>query len=168
MDRRSSGVGDIDVLLGGLIAGDNMAWVSGDAELLDHIERAFIEEGARQGEPCLYASAAAPKAEVVAKVGHHCAVLDARPGGRLADPVALEQTLVKAATAAPGRMVLDGLDDFARRWGAQEGAWLLLQGVPPPVRPGVNGVLARLSLRAGVQVSRWRPQRHPVRDRNQP
>ncbi|MDP8975547.1 MAG: XRE family transcriptional regulator [Actinomycetota bacterium] len=117
MDRRSSGVGDLDVLLGGLIAGDNMVWVSSDAELLEHIEKAFVEEGGRRGEPCLYVSASAPKAKVVARLGPNCTVLDARPRSRLADPVALEQTLVKAATAAPGRMVLDGLDDFARRWG---------------------------------------------------
>ncbi len=117
MDRCSSGVPDLDVLLGGLIAGDNMVWVSGDTELLDYIERAFVQEGSRRGEPCLYVSASAPKAKVQARVGTECAVLDARPRGRLADPVALEQTLVQAATAARTRMVLDGLDAFAHRWG---------------------------------------------------
>ena len=117
MDRCSTGVPDLDVLLGGLIAGDNMVWVSSDADLLDHIERAFLEEGGRRGEPCLYVSASVPKAKVQARVGSHCAVVDARPRSRLGDPVTLEQTLVEAATAAPTRMVLDGLDAFAQRWG---------------------------------------------------
>ncbi len=117
MNRCSSGVPDLDVLLGGLIAGDNMVWVSGDADLLDQIERAFVEEGSRRGEPCLYLSASAPTARVHARVGSHCAVVDARPRSRLGDPVALEQALVEAATAAPTRMVLDGLDAFVQRWG---------------------------------------------------
>ena len=117
MDRRSTGVPDLDVLLGGLIAGDNMVWVSGEAGLLDHIEGAFVEEGRRHGEPCLYVSTEAPKAQIHARVGPHCTVVDARPQARLADPVALEQTLVKAATTTPTRIVLDGLDAFARRWG---------------------------------------------------
>ena len=117
MNRCSTGVPDLDVLLGGLIAGDNMVWVSSDADLLDHIERAFLEEGGRRGEPCLYVSASVPKAKVEARVGSHCAVVDARPRSRLGDPVTLEQTLVEAATAAPTRMVLDGLDAFAQRWG---------------------------------------------------
>jgi transcriptional regulator with XRE-family HTH domain len=117
MDRCSSGVPDLDVLLGGLIAGDNMVWVSGDSGLLDHVERAFVEEGKRRGEPCLYVSGSVPKAKVQARVGAHCAVVDARPRSRLGDPVVLEQTLVQAARTASTRMVLDGLDVFARRWG---------------------------------------------------
>jgi transcriptional regulator with XRE-family HTH domain len=117
LDRCSTGVPDLDVLLGGLIAGDNMVWVSGEAGLLDHIERAFVEEGRRLGEPCLYVSTEAPKAKVHARVGAHCMVVDARPQARLTDAVALEQTLVKAAATAPTRIVLDGLDAFARRWG---------------------------------------------------
>ena len=117
MNRCSTGVPDLDVLLGGLIAGDNMVWVSSDTDLLDHIERAFVEEGSHRGEPCLYVSALAPKAKVQARVGTHCDVVDARPRSRLGDPVTLEQTLVEAATAAPTRIVLDGLDAFAQRWG---------------------------------------------------
>lgn len=117
MNRCSSGVADLDVLLGGLLAGDNMVWVSSDADLLDHVERAFVEEGGRQGERCLYVSASAPKTRVHARLGTECPVLDARPRSRLADPVVLEQTLVKAAMAAPTRMVLDGLDSLAQRWG---------------------------------------------------
>ena len=108
---------DLDVLLGGLLPGDNMVWVSSDPELLDRIEQEFVEEGRRQGEPCLYVSGSAPKAQVHTKVGKHCTVLDARPQSRLADPMLLEQTLVKAATTAPSRIVIDGLDGFARRWG---------------------------------------------------
>ena len=117
MDRCSSGLPDLDVLLGGLIAGDNMVWVSSHGDLLDRIERAFLEEGARGGEPCLYVSAAVPKAKVQARVGSQCVVVDARPRSRLGDPVALEQTLVEAAMAAPTRIVLDGLDALVQRWG---------------------------------------------------
>ncbi len=117
MNRCSTGVPDLDVLLGGLIGGDNMVWVSSNADVLDHIERAFLQDGSRRGEPCLYVSASAPKAKVQAKVGTHCDVVDARPRSRLADPVVLEQTLLEAAMAAPTRIVLDGLDAFVQRWG---------------------------------------------------
>ncbi len=49
LKRQSSGVVDLDRVLGGLIAGDNMVWVSEETEIFVRLEQAFLREGQRQG-----------------------------------------------------------------------------------------------------------------------
>ena len=117
MERVSSGVGDIDELLGALIPGDNIVWVSDYQELLARLETAFVQEGARSGVPCWYVTTEASPGELGRRFGSGTTVLDARPNGKFADPVLLEQTLVEAARESPGRVAVDGLHVFARRWG---------------------------------------------------
>jgi transcriptional regulator with XRE-family HTH domain len=58
------------------------------------------------------------------------AVLDARPKRLFADPMLLEQTLVEAARTAPGRVVVEGLDTFARRLGAKRALGLFSRVCP--------------------------------------
>jgi transcriptional regulator with XRE-family HTH domain len=117
VDRESSGIQDLDVLLGGLIAGDNVVWVGDDEHLLGRIEQAFLEEGRRRGVPCQYVTTERSPSEMAERLGEDVVVLDARPRGRVADPVVLEQTLVQAAIEAPGRVVVDALDTYVRRLG---------------------------------------------------
>lgn len=119
MERVSSGVTDIDDLLGELIPGDNIVWVSDYQELLTRLENAFIAEGLRSGVPSWYVTTESSPPELERRLGRGAAVLDARPRGRFADPVVLERTLIEAAQKAPGRVALDGLHVFARRWGAR-------------------------------------------------
>lgn len=119
MDRVSSGVADVDALLGGLIPGDNIVWASEDQELLSRLEARFMEEGRRTEVPCCYVTTAASPAELKRRLGPGVTVLDARPEGKFADPALLEQTLVGASRDAPGRVAIDGLHVFARRWGPQ-------------------------------------------------
>src|SRR5690242_11854045 len=45
-------------------------------------------------------------------------VLDARPGGPLADPLLLERALVEATHAPGSRVVIDSANDLVRRLGA--------------------------------------------------
>ncbi len=117
--RVSSGIEDLDVLLGGLIPGDNIVWVSEYEEFFARAEAAFLKEGSSRGEPCLYiAMSQSPKA-LSARLGPEVEILDARPRRRLADPVRLEQTVVQAAQQAPGRVVFDGLASLGERLGWQ-------------------------------------------------
>ncbi|HVE45514.1 MAG TPA: helix-turn-helix domain-containing protein [Acidimicrobiales bacterium] len=118
MEHVSSGVADIDDLLGDLIPGDNIVWVSDYQELLTRLENAFIEEGLRTGVPSCYVTTESSPREVGRRLGREAVVLDARPEGKFSDPMLLEQTLVEAAREAPGRVAIDGLHVFARRWGA--------------------------------------------------
>lgn len=118
MEHVSSGVADIDGLLGGLIPGDNIVWVSDYQELLTRLENAFIEEGLRTGVTSCYVTTEASPREMARRLGKEATVFDARPAGKFADAMLLEQTLVEAAREAPGRVAIDGLHVLARRWGA--------------------------------------------------
>ena len=117
--RVSSGVADLDDLLGSLILGDNVVWASDDAEMVIAFEDAFIREGARRGVPCHYVTTTDTPRQVEQRFGPHVTVLDARPERPFADPLHLEHTLVGAARTAPGLVVVEGLDSFARRLGAK-------------------------------------------------
>lgn len=115
----STGLPDLDDLLGGLLPGDNIVWVSDNQELLTRLEHGLLQEGRRSGVPCWYVTLEGSPREVQRRVGPGVNVLDARPQGKFADPLLLEQTLVERAREAPGRIAIDGLHVFIRRWGPQ-------------------------------------------------
>jgi transcriptional regulator with XRE-family HTH domain len=115
MRSLTSGITDIDDVLSGLFAGDNIVWV-GERAVHEAIEGPFLAEGARLGAPCVYATTTDAPRAVAARVGRHVEVVDARPGRRHSDPMVLEQTLLDRARAPGTRIVVDGLDSFVRRW----------------------------------------------------
>jgi transcriptional regulator with XRE-family HTH domain len=118
-DRVTSGVADIDALLGGLILGDNVVWVLEGSAVIAHLEDALLAEVTARGEVGLYVAAAQDPGSVRARVGPGVTVLDARPRGRHGDAAVLETAIIEAARAnPPGYVVIDGLAQFARRWGA--------------------------------------------------
>jgi transcriptional regulator with XRE-family HTH domain len=119
MDRVSSGVPDIDDLLGGLIPGDNIVWVSNDAELLGRLEDGFLGEGRRLGVGCWYVTAEAPPREVARRLPAGVTILDARPDGKHADPLLLERKLVDEVGTRGARVAIDRLDLLAKRWGSR-------------------------------------------------
>lgn len=107
----------IDELLGGLIPGDNIVWVSNDAPLLSTLEAGYLEEGLRVGVGCWYVTVDTPPREIAKRLPRGVHVLDAREEGRYSDPLLLEQTLVQQAGTPGARVALDRLDVLARRWG---------------------------------------------------
>src|SRR5919202_226654 len=118
-DRVPSGVADVDTLLGGLILGDNVVWVLDDTEVVRHLEDAMLAEAAGRGEGCFYVSAAGDPAKLQARLGPRVTVLDARPRGPYGHASALETAIIEGARSSPpGYVVVDGLVQFARRWGA--------------------------------------------------
>ena len=115
--QTSSGIADLDELLGGLLPGDNVVWVTTSQGVIVAIERSFLSEGLRRGEPCTYVTTTVPPARLRAELGEELRVLDARAGRPLADPADLERRILDEARRAPGRILVDSLDAFARRAG---------------------------------------------------
>ena len=117
-DRVPSGVPDVDNLLGGLILGDNVVWVLDDAEVVRHLEDALIREVGNRGEVVFYVSAGPDTARLPARLGAGVTVLDARARGPYGDAAVLETAIIEGARSnPPGYVIIDGLVQFARRWG---------------------------------------------------
>ncbi len=128
--RISSGTPDLDELLGGLLPGDNVVWVTASQGVVVALERSFLTEGLRRGEPCTYVTTELPPARVRAQVGEGLRVLDARAGRPLADPTDLEKRILDDARRAPGRIVVDNLDAFIRRAGRSRALGLFSRVCP--------------------------------------
>jgi transcriptional regulator with XRE-family HTH domain len=117
VERVKSGVDAIDDLLGGLIPGDNIVWVSNDVPFLEGLEVGFLEEGRLEGVGCWYVTVEAAPREVAKRLPAGVTVLDARPEGKHADPLLLERTLIEEVGTHGARVAIDRLDVLARRWG---------------------------------------------------
>ena len=118
-DRVTSGVADVDTLMGGLLLGDNVVWVLDDTEVVGHLEDALLAEVTARGEGCSYVSAGQDPVRLQARLGPGVTVLDARPRGPYGDAAVLETAIIEGARShPPGYVVIDGLALFARRWGA--------------------------------------------------
>lgn len=115
MQSTSSGIPDLDDLLAGLLPGDNVVWVTAGHTQIAAIERPFLEEGLRRGEPCSYVTTELSPNRLRSEFGGDLRILDARPGRSLADPTALELRILNDARQEPGRVVVDSLDAFVRR-----------------------------------------------------
>ena len=117
-DRVSSGVADIDALLGGLILGDNVVWVLDDNDVVRHLEDGMLAEAVSRGQGCFYVSAGGDPAKLQARLGPGVTVLDARARSPYGDAARLETAIMEGARSRPpGYVVVDGLDRFAQRWG---------------------------------------------------
>ena len=128
--RISSGMPDLDDLLGGLLAGDNVVWVTTSQGVVATIEQAFLAEGRSRGEPCTYVTTEMTPSSLRAKLGPGLRILDARPGRPLADAVALETRILDDARQNPGRVVIDSLDAFVRRAGPNRALGLFSRVCP--------------------------------------
>jgi transcriptional regulator with XRE-family HTH domain len=117
-DRVSSGVPDVDALLGGLILGDNVVWVLDDVDVVRHLEDAMLREVHARGETAFYVTAGPDPSRLQARLGASATVMDARPRGPYGDAAVLETAIIESARShPPGYVVIDGLVQFARRWG---------------------------------------------------
>jgi len=120
--RVSSGVADLDTVLGGVIPGDNVVWVADDPVLATRLEDSFLASAGRAGLPRAYVTTSTRPDLVAGRVGPGVLVLDARPRQSHAAADVLEQALMEVCAApVPACVVIDGLDALARRWGPQRG-----------------------------------------------
>ena len=116
-DRVSSGVPDLDVLLDGLILGDNVVWVTDSSETVEVLEDNLLREAVRRKQPCTYVTATGEVARLRRRLPPEVKILDCKPGRVNAEPGALENTVIEGARGpAPACVVFDDLGTFARRW----------------------------------------------------
>jgi transcriptional regulator with XRE-family HTH domain len=119
VERVSSGVAAVDDLLGGLIPGDNIVWVSSDGQLVAALESGYLEEGLAGGAGCWYVAVDETPRDAAKRLPDGVRVLDARPDRKHADPVVLERILVEEAGSHGARVALGRLDVLARQWGSR-------------------------------------------------
>jgi transcriptional regulator with XRE-family HTH domain len=120
-ERVSSGVADVDALLGGVILGDNVVWILDNTKVVRALEDAMLAAASARGGGCLYVSVSGDPARLQALVGRGITVFDARPRGPYGDAAVLETAIIEwARSQPPGYVVVDGLGQLARRWGASK------------------------------------------------
>ena len=112
MERVSSGIDDLDAVLGGLMPGDNVVWAGGDDALHHQLQRQLLAT-----DPAAPARVFVTTDEDPARIRRRVdgvEILDARRGRPHTDPAALERAVLERG--APGaRVVIDNLDSFVRR-----------------------------------------------------
>ena len=116
--RIRSGIDDLDEVMGGLLTGDNVVWVTDQQELFNRVERLMLEASPR-GQRIVHVTGRESAARVKARLGGHIVALEARAGSPLSDPVVLEETIVAEVKKGATRIVVDGLAPFARQWGLE-------------------------------------------------
>ncbi|HEX2042818.1 MAG TPA: helix-turn-helix domain-containing protein [Acidimicrobiales bacterium] len=117
-ERLRSGVPDLDELLGGLILGDNIVWVTENPDVVRRLEDALLTEAVGRGQPCFYVTAGTAPDRLRERLHPAVTVLDARARGPLGNPALLERAILEGAGGSPpGCVVVDSLDRLARRWG---------------------------------------------------
>jgi transcriptional regulator with XRE-family HTH domain len=118
-DHVRSGMADLDAFLGGLIPGDNVVWVTDGGDVVRHLEDGLLREALRRGERCYYVTAKTDPTQLEPRLGPNVTILDARPRGAHGNAAVLETTIIEGARQeTPACVVVDGLAEFARRWGA--------------------------------------------------
>ena len=128
--RTSSGVPDLDELLGGLMPGDNVVWVTTSQGVIATVEASYIAEGLARGEPCTYVTTGVTPAKLRTTFGEELRVLDARAGRALADVLELEQRMLHEARRTPGRILVDNLDTLIERVGRSRALGLFTRVCP--------------------------------------
>lgn len=113
-DRYSSGVPDIDDLLDGLMAGDNVVWVGDNRPAHDIIEQRFL---AADDSPRALVLLDENPATISPPVPAGVALIDGRPGREHADPMALERAIIEIGRQPHARIVIRDLDVIVRRLG---------------------------------------------------
>ena len=119
MERVSSGIDELDAVMGGLMPGDNVVWIGGDEELHHELQRQLLSPGSNAPARVFVTTDEDP-ASVRRRLGD-VEILDARRGQAHADPATLERAVLERGV--PGaRVVIDNLDAFVRRLRARAGA----------------------------------------------
>jgi transcriptional regulator with XRE-family HTH domain len=111
-----SGIDDLDEILGGLLAGDNVVWVTDEQQLFVQVEQLMLRATPSDAAP-LHVTTSETEAQLKKRFGEHVAVIDARVGSSFSDAVLLEDAIVSAVRNGTTRVVIDGLAPFASQWG---------------------------------------------------
>ena len=115
-DLIPSGIKDLDDILGGLLTGDNVVWVTDQQDIFNRLESSLLKV-TDPSERSLHVTGRETEAQVKGRYRGRVDVIDARPGENLSDMVLLEQTIVTAVRNGATRVFVDGLASFAQQWG---------------------------------------------------
>jgi XRE family transcriptional regulator, regulator of sulfur utilization len=126
MERVSSGIDDLDAVLGGWMPGDNVVWTGGEDALHSALQRGLLTDVSPPTG--VFVTTGETPTAVRRRVGQ-VAIVDARPGQPHAEPAALEGAVLERG--GPGvRVVIDDLDAFVRRLGAERALGLFSRICP--------------------------------------
>jgi len=121
INRVTTGLSGLDGLLQGLIPGDNIVWIAEGDGVLTVFEDAYLHCAVEDGRSCSYVTSVVSPPELRRRLGPEVAIIDARRGRPLDDPVLLERAMVERGRLSPLEVtVVDSLNTFAARWGQQK------------------------------------------------
>jgi hypothetical protein len=124
----SSGIDELDGVLGGLMAGDNVVWVGGDDVVHHELQRRLFAASSASPAGIFVATEEAPP-HIARRIDADVEILDARRGQKHADPILLERAVLERG--GPGaRVVIDNLDAFVRRLSADRALGLFSRICP--------------------------------------
>ncbi|MFZ1653548.1 MAG: helix-turn-helix domain-containing protein [Candidatus Nanopelagicales bacterium] len=125
----SSGVPGLDDLLGGgILVGDNVVWVA-EPTTFDIVSRPLLA-GAGPGESATYVTLTQAPEQAARKLPKGVEILDARGGQTLADPGSFVRAVVERGSRPHARIVVDGLDAVAERFGPEGAIELFTRTCP--------------------------------------
>ena len=109
--RHRSGIPSIDVVLDGLMDGDNVVWVGDNGAVHDALETAFLSVPSDAPRALVLTADESPR------LPPDVHLIDARPGRAHADPMELERAIVEFGSAPDARIVVRDFDVLVRRLG---------------------------------------------------
>ena len=132
----TTGFPTVDAALGGLITGDNVAWVCDDPDLYRQLAAGFVDAAiGPKGARCLYVDLGAG---LVAD-GAHVERLDAGPASLLRSPAVLADELERrVAGGPPAALVIDPLGRAVRRWRPEAAERFFERICPAMLQAGVT------------------------------
>lgn len=111
----TTGCDDLDHVIGGLIPGDNVVWVTDRTPWFQTLERAFLQRG-REHHTTLVVALTPRMLRLELPEGVER--LDASPGSISGGPTALADELDRRLANDPGaHVVIDGFESLVSRWG---------------------------------------------------
>jgi transcriptional regulator with XRE-family HTH domain len=132
--RVETGLPPLDELLGGLLAGDNVVWVTDRDARYEVVEQAFLTSSVRRG-PTL--QVACTRAELERPRPARVDVLDATVGSDFGRYTALCDEIERRMAETPRLNILfDGLDELDRRWGHAETVRFFTRMCPSMLQTG--------------------------------
>ena len=116
-----SGVADLDEVLGGLLAGDNVVWVTDQQELFNRVE-ALLLSVTPDTERALHVTGRKAGRDVSKRLslGERVEVIEAPSGSTLSNPLMLEQKITTDVRNGATRVIVDDIAPFARQWGLDQ------------------------------------------------
>lgn len=128
----TSGIGALDELLGGFLAGDNVVWISERDDVYTAFEAAFVRAAPA---PTMVVVTARP--ELRRRWPATVEVVDATPGGLLSRPGPLADELERRFR--DGRrwtIIVDGLAHLSQRWGRDAALSFFVRSCPSMLQAG--------------------------------